>query len=297
MEKAETAAASVQWFPGHMAKTRRLMRDHMKLVDLVVELRDARIPRASANPEIEKLVGQKPRVLLLNKSDTADDAKTKAWCAYYKDRGVPVLAVDCRSGKGLRAFPPLVEKTLADLLARRRARGIVGRPVRMMVVGVPNVGKSSLINRLASGRRTKVEDRPGVTRAKQWVKVEGGFELLDMPGVLWPKFEDPLVGENLAFTGAVKDDVLDIEGLAMRLAEKLYGDYPALLGARYKFAPEEAADLGGAELLTLIGKKRGMLLSGGEINIERAAITLLDEFRAGVIGRITLESVDGETPL
>lgn len=285
----ETTIPSIQWFPGHMAKTRRLMRDGLRLVDVVVELRDARIPHSSANPEIKQLVGQKPRILLLNKSDTADEAVNRAWCAFYQRQALPVLAVDCRSGKGLRAFPPLVEKTLAELLARRRAKGLVGRPLRMMVVGVPNVGKSSFINRMASAKRTKVEDRPGVTRAGQWVKVDGGFELLDMPGVLWPKFEDPLVGENLAFTGAVKDDVLDVEALAMRLIERLWRDYPTLLSARYRFAPDEATDLDGPALLALLGQKRGMLLPGGEIDYLRAAIALLDEFRAGKIGRISLE--------
>ena len=290
----ETTVPSIQWFPGHIAKTRRLMRDNLRLVDVVVELRDARIPASSANPEIGKLVGNKPRILLLNKSDMADERKTKAWCAMYGAKGLPVLAVDCRSGKGLKAFPALVEKTLAELLKRRRDRGIVGRPVRMMIVGVPNVGKSSLINRLASGRRTKVEDRPGVTRREQWVKVAGGMELLDMPGVLWPKFEDPLVGENLAFTGAVKDDVLDVEALAMRLLERLNREYANLLEARYRYTAEESAGLDGHGLLTLVGRKRGMLVAGGEVNTELAAITVLDEFRDGTIGRITLERPGGE---
>jgi ribosome biogenesis GTPase A len=282
-------APSIQWFPGHMAKTRRLMRENMSLVDIVIELRDARIPRGSANPEIDRLVENKPRVLLLNKSDMADPAKTKLWCDWYGKKGVPVLAVDCRSGKGLKSFQPLVEKTLSELLARRKARGIVGRPIRMMIVGVPNVGKSSLINRLAGNRKTKVEDRPGVTRTKQWVKVEGGMELLDMPGVLWPKFEDQEVGEHLAFTGAVKDDVIDIEALSSRLIERIQREYPAFLESRYRFTPEETEGLVGHELLSLMGKKRGMLIPGGEVNTERAAITLLDEYRGGIIGRITLE--------
>lgn len=289
----ETTNSSIQWFPGHMAKTRRLMRENLKLVDLVIELRDARIPRSSANPEIEKLAGGKPRILLLNKSDAADEGRTRLWLARYESEGVPALAVDCRSGKGLKRLPSLVEQTLAELLERRRTRGMVGRPVRMMVVGIPNVGKSSFINRLAGGKRAKVEDRPGVTRAKQWVKVEGGFELLDMPGVLWPKFEDPLVGEHLAFTGAVKDDVLDVEALAMRLAERLNREYPALLQARYKFTAEESAGLAGDGLLELLGRKRGMLVQGGAVNTERAAIALLDEFRGGAIGRITLETPEG----
>lgn len=292
MEQRSTVP-QVQWFPGHMAKTRRLMRDNMKLVDVVIELRDARVPRSSANPDIGKLVGNKPRIVLLNKADMADEVKTKVWCASFREEGLPVLAVDCRSGKGLKSFPPLVEKTLRELLERRRARGIVGRPLRMMVVGVPNVGKSSFINRLAAGRRAKVEDRPGVTRAKQWVTTGAGMELLDMPGVLWPKFEDPLVGEHLAFTGAVKDDVVDLEALAVRLLERLSADYPKLLAARYRYTAEEAEGLDGYGLLRLVGGKRGMLLPGGEINTERAAITVLDEFRAGTIGRVTLENPGG----
>lgn len=280
---------SIQWFPGHMAKTRRLMRESMGLVDIVVELRDARIPRSSANPEIERLVGKKPRVLLLNKSDMADEALTRRWCDHYKRKGVPAIAVDCRSGKGLKAFEPLVREALKEQLERFRSRGMAGRPIRMMIVGVPNVGKSSLINRLAGSRRAKVEDRPGVTRGRQWVKVEGGMELLDMPGVLWPKFEDPQVGEHLAFTGAVKDDVLDIEALSMRLLERLREDWPRLLCGRYRLEDGELGQGGGWELLRLVGGKRGMLLPGGEINTERAAIMVLDEFRSGAIGRITLE--------
>jgi ribosome biogenesis GTPase A len=294
-EEVEAQAPSIQWFPGHMAKTRRLMKENLRLVDIVVELRDARIPYSSQNPEIRKLVSGKPRALLLNKSDMADETKTRRWCAYYKEKGIPVLAVDCRSGKGLKSFSPFISDALADLLARRKDRGMSGRPVRLMIVGVPNVGKSSLINRLAGGKKAKVEDRPGVTRSKQWVKVAGGMELLDMPGVLWPKFEDPIVGENLAFTGAVKDDIIDIEALAVRLLERLSGLYPNLLAARYALADSEM-DGDGFALLSRIGEKRGMLLPGGAINTERAAIMLLDEYRAGQIGRITLEDVASQKP-
>ena len=282
-----TEIPSIQWFPGHMAKTRRLMQQHLRLVDIVVELRDARIPDSSKNPEIKKLVGQKPRLLLLNKSDIADPAVLGAWCDYYRAQNLPVMAADCRSGKGLRAFAPLVEQTLEPLIERRKARGAVGQPIRLMIVGVPNVGKSSLINRLAGTRRAKVEDRPGVTRGKQWVKIEAGMELLDMPGVLWPKFEDPLVGENLALTGAVKDDILDIEALAVRLLERLAAAYPTALAARYQIEAQQ--DASGYDLLQELGKRRGMLLPGGRVNTERAAIVLLDEFRAGKIGRISLE--------
>lgn len=289
----DSNSPTIQWFPGHMAKTRRLMRENMKLVDIVVELRDARIPYSSGNPEIRKLIGDKPRVLILNKSDMADAEITKKWSAYYRKQEIPVLVADCRSGKGINGFSPLIRSTLAPLLERRAAKGMAGRPIRLMIAGIPNAGKSSLINRLAGGRRAKVEDRPGVTRGKQWVKVENGMELLDMPGVLWPKFDDKAVAENLAFTGAIKDDIMDLEALASRLLERLNADYGKLLNARYKLADDDTAEKTGHELLSLIGKKRGMLLGGGEINLERAAITVLDEFRAGTIGEITLEKPKG----
>ncbi len=282
-----TEVPSIQWFPGHMAKTRRLMRENLPLVDIVVELLDARIPASSRNPEIDYLVTKKPRLVLLNKSDTADAQVTKAWCDYYNQRGIGALAVDCRSGSGLKGLLPLVKKVLYEELERRRAKGMQGKPIRMMIVGIPNVGKSSLINRLAGAKRAKVEDRPGVTRGKQWVSLDNGIDLLDMPGVLWPKFEDPKVGEKLAFTGAVKDDVLDIEHLAMRLLLQLAAEYPSLLDTRYKTG--DITGLDGIELLSLVAKKRGMLLPGGEVNLERAAITVLDEFRGGKIGRISLE--------
>ncbi len=282
-------APSIQWFPGHMTKARRMMESSLKLVDIVVELCDARIPASSRNPEIDRLVGRKPRILLLNKSDAADEALTRQWVAWYQSQGIPALAADCRSGKGLGGFLPLVRKTLSAELERRVQRGMSGKPIRMMIAGIPNVGKSSLINRLAGSRRTKVEDRPGVTRGRQWVSLEGGVDLLDTPGVLWPKFEDPLVGERLAFTGAVKDDVVDLEYLAMRLLWLLQGEYPALLTKRYSFTPQETEGAEPYDLLCLLGKKRGMVVRGGEINTERAAITLLDEFRSGKLGRITLE--------
>lgn len=290
-QQMETMAPipAIQWFPGHMTKTRRLMESRLKLVDLVVELTDARIPASSRNPEIDRLVGQKPRVVLLNKCDSADEAATKAWLNWYAARGIPALATDCRSGKGLKGFLPMVRQALAPLLERRAAKGMGGQPIRLMIVGVPNVGKSSLINRLAGSKRAKVEDRPGVTRGQQWVTLEGGVELLDMPGVLWPKFQDPEVGEKLAFTGAVKDDVVDLELLAMRLLWLLRGRYQDLLTARYKIKPEELEGLEPYELLCLVGRKRGMLISGGEVNTERAAITVLDEFRSGKLGRITLD--------
>lgn len=281
---------SIQWFPGHMAKTRRLMKESMRLVDIVVELTDARIPASSRNPEIDRLVGGKPRIILLNKCDSADEAMTKRWVSYYQEAGIPAIPTDCRSGKGLGAFLPLVKKTLEQLLERRAAKGMGGQPIRMMIVGIPNVGKSSLINRLAGGRRAKVEDRPGVTRGRQWVALAGGFELLDMPGVLWPKFEDPEVGERLAFTGAVKDQVLDTELLSMRLLLLLKARYGKVLEERYHIPEHDLQNADALGLLTLVGKKRGMLIAGGEVNTERAAITVLDEFRGGKLGRITLEA-------
>ena len=285
-----TEAPSIQWFPGHMAKTRRLMRESLRLVDIVVEVIDARIPISSRNPELPGLVGQKPRIVLLNKCDAADDAVTRDWCSYYKEQGVVAIPTDCRSGKGIKQFVPAVKEVLRPLLERRAQKGMQGAPIRMMIVGIPNVGKSSFINRMAGSRRTKVEDRPGVTRGRQWVNLENGIDLLDMPGVLWPKFEDKRVGEYLAFTGAVKDNVVDIELLSMRLLELLNGRYHRLLCDRYKLTDEETAEIEAYDLLKLVARKRGMLQPGGEANTERAAIAVLDEFRSGKIGQITLET-------
>ncbi len=280
---------SIQWFPGHMAKTRRLMKESLPLVDIIIELRDARIPFSSANPEMEKMTGGKPRIILLNKSDAADESVTQSWCSYLAREGVCALSVDCRSGRGLNRVVPLAKTLLKDELDRRAARGMAGRPIRMMVVGIPNAGKSSFINRMAGSKRTKVEDRPGVTRGKQWVSLPGGVELLDMPGVLWPKFDDPTVGEHLAFTGAVRDDILDTGLLAMRLGTLLWRDYPQLLRERYRLPESTPTDIHPEELLNLIAKKRGMLISGGEVDFERVSAMLLDEFRGGKLGRISLE--------
>ncbi len=285
-----TEAPSIQWFPGHMAKTRRLMRESLRLVDIVVEVIDARIPISSRNPELPELVGKKPRIILLNKCDAADEAITQKWCEYYKERGITALPTDCRSGRGIKQFVPAVKEVLRPLLERRAQKGMQGAPIRMMIVGIPNVGKSSFINRMAGSRRTKVEDRPGVTRGRQWVNLDNGIDLLDMPGILWPKFEDKRVGEYLAFTGAVKDDVVDIELLAMRLLELLNGRYHEALCQRYKLTDEETAEIEAYDLLELVARKRGMLQSGGQVNTERAAIAVLDEFRSGKIGRITLET-------
>lgn len=285
-----TEAPSIQWFPGHMAKTRRLMRESLRLVDIVVEVIDARIPISSRNPELPELIGKKPRIILLNKCDAADETITRKWCEYYKERGIAALPTDCRSGRGIKQFIPAVKEVLSPLLERRAQKGMQGAPVRMMIVGIPNVGKSSFINRMAGSRRAKVEDRPGVTRGRQWVNLDNGVDLLDMPGILWPKFEDKRVGEYLAFTGAVKDDVVDIELLAMRLLELLNERYHEALCQRYKLSDEETADIGAYDLLELVARRRGMLQSGGQVNTERAAIAVLDEFRSGKIGRITLET-------
>ena len=227
---------SIQWFPGHMAKTRRLMKENLKLVDVVVELTDARIPFSSRNPEMKGLVGGKPRIVILNKCDMADEALTSEWIEHYKSKGLNAIATDCRSGRGLNRLAPVAREVLKKELEKRASKGMEGKPIRMMIVGIPNVGKSSFINRVAGGRRAKVEDRPGVTRGKQWVTLENGIDMLDMPGVLWPKFEDKTVGEHLAFTGAVKDDIIDIESLAMRLADLLNREYHELLCERYKLS-------------------------------------------------------------
>ena len=282
-----TEMPSIQWFPGHMAKTRRLIGESLPLVDLVIEITDARIPRSSRNPELDKWLAEKPRLLLLNKSDCADEAVTKRWVAFYGEQGLTALPTDCKSGRGVNAILPAIRAELASLLKRRQEKGIAGKPLRVMAVGIPNVGKSSLINRLAGSKRARVEDRPGVTRGRQWVRISPELELLDMPGVLWPTFEDPAVGEHLAFTGAVKDDVVDIELLAMRLLQLLNREYPKLLLERYKVEADPETEA--FELLELVGRKRGMLISGGEVNTERAAITVLDEYRSGKLGRISLE--------
>ena len=278
----------IQWFPGHMAKTRRAITANLKLADAVVELVDARTPLSSRNPEIDSLTGNKPRLLLLNKSDLADSRATQMWLDHFAKNNITALSVDCRSGKGMnRVMPELKNIVLSELMAKRERSGMAGAPIRLMILGIPNVGKSSLINRMAGSKRTKVEDRPGVTRVKQWVKLKDNTELLDMPGVLWPKFEDQSAAIRLAFTGAISDDILDVETLAMKLLSFLAGSYPDSLKERYKL--EVSGSETGIELLEAVGKKRGMMLSGGVINTERAAITVLDEFRSGKLGRITLE--------
>lgn len=282
---------SVHWYPGHMTRTKRQIEKSLKLVDIAAEMIDARVPVSSRNPVLDSLIQNKPRVILMNKSDLADPAQTERWIRFYQSQGISAVALDSRSGKNLKAFFPLVRDVLSERIAAWRAKGMVGRPIRVMVVGVPNVGKSSFINKLSRGGKANVEDRPGVTRSNQWFTLGGGFELLDTPGVLWPKFEDPLVGERLAFTGAVKDDVLDTEHLAARLLEVLCVSYPAPLKERYKLQDVDFTGMKGHEVLALIAKKRGMLISGGEVDTERAAITVLDEFRGAKLGRVTLEQV------
>lgn len=278
---------NIQWFPGHMAKTRRLMTDSLRLVDAVIEVTDSRIPYSSRNPEMDRLVGRKPRIVLLNKSDAANETVTSRWIDYYKRQGIPSIATDCKSGKNINRVIPLVKEVLKDEIAKWTAKGMVGRPVRIMIVGIPNVGKSSLINRLAGSKRAKVEDRPGVTRGKQWVTLANDVELLDMPGVLWPKFEDQDVGLSLAFTGAVKDDIMDMESLACFFIKKLRTVSCDAFKERYNVdVTDEDTDY---EVLEKIGRRRGFLVSGGEINTERAAIILIDEFRSGKLGRISLE--------
>ncbi len=282
-----TEIPSIQWFPGHMAKTKRMIKASLPLVDAVVEIIDARIPNSSKNPDLQTLIEGKPRVVILNKCDTADEASVQKWISWYNKQGITAIATDCRSGRGVNKFVPAVKSVLKDMLTKYEAKGMTGRVIHVMVVGIPNVGKSSFINRLAKQKKAKVEDRPGVTLNKQWVKIADDVELLDMPGVLWPKFEDKTVGERLAFTGAVKDDVVDVEALASRLLYVLNGMYRDTLTSRYKIQTEDEED--GYEILKKVGKSRGMLISGGEINTERAAITVLDEFRSGKLGRVTLE--------
>lgn len=286
---------NIQWYPGHMTKTRRQMEADLKHVDIVVELVDARIPISSRNPDIDALCGDKPRIVMLNRADQADPQMTKIWTNYFiKERGMQAAAVDSRSGAGVGQMVSLSQNALKEQISKWREKGQVGRPVRAMVVGVPNVGKSTFINKLARRRSAKAGDRPGVTRGKQWVSVDKGLELLDTPGILWPKFEDETTGLHLAFTGAVKDEVTDVEGLACALLELLRDRYPRVLAERYKLT--DLAGKQGWELLEQGARKRGMLISGGEADTERMAKVLLDEFRSGKLGRFTLEAPEDIRP-
>ena len=277
----------VQWFPGHMAKTRRLIKESLSLVDAVCEIVDARIPESSRNPELDEIVGSKPRIVLLNKCDLADPNATARKIKELAEKGVTALPVDCRSGKGLDKFQPAVREVLKEKIRINTEKGMAGKALRVMVVGIPNTGKSSFINRMAGKIRAKVADKPGVTRRNQWFAIGSGIELLDTPGVLWPKFEDPEVGFKLAFIGSVKDEILDSQEIAVRLLVVLQKNYPDRLTERYKITDFE--DLEPYELLELIGRKRGMLIKGGEIDTERAAVALLDEYRSGKLGKLTLD--------
>ncbi|MBQ1404772.1 MAG: ribosome biogenesis GTPase YlqF [Oscillospiraceae bacterium] len=283
----ETEQLQIQWYPGHMTKTRRMMESDLRLVDAVCEIVDARIPVSSRNPDLDSICGDKPRMIILNRIDMADPARTKQWAAWFKAREMAVIQTDCKSRKGIADFAPALRRLLADKLRRYAEKGMVGKPLKVMVVGIPNVGKSTFINQVAGRKGAKAENRPGVTRGKQWVTVDQGLLLLDTPGILWPKFEDPEVGVRLAFTGAVKDDILDLESLAARLAGVLWRNYPEAMRARYKLDP--APDVSDPDLLLEIGKRRGYLISGGEIDLERTSRVLLEEYRAAKIGRFTLE--------
>ncbi len=282
----------IQWFPGHMAKTRRKIKESLALVDMVIEVIDARIPYSSRNPEIDTLVGSKPRLIIMNKADMADDAATRCWVTHFQKKGYFVLPADCKTGKGLSKLEAMMNEALAEEREKWRKKGMVGRPVRAMVVGIPNVGKSTFINRLTKGTRAKAEDRPGVTRGNQWFTLSSGAQLLDTPGVLWPKFEDQQAALRLAFTGAIRDQILDVEELACDLLNLFANHYRAFLLERYKLTeplPENSYDL-----LETVGRKRGMLISGGEVDTMRAANMLLDEYRAGKCGHITLEYPEDE---
>jgi len=278
---------TIQWFPGHMTKAERMIGENMKLVDAVCELIDARIPFSSRNPDIARLAGEKPRLVILNRVDLADPAVTALWRAHFKARGVPVLETDSRSGKGVASFAAAVRGLLQDRLAELAAKGQGGRPLRCMVLGIPNVGKSTFINKVAGRKAAAAANKPGVTRGKQWITVDRGLELLDTPGILWPRFESQEVGQALAWTGAVRDEIMDRETLAANLMLRLRALYPEAVEQRYKFTP--AAEKNGYELLEQAAQKRGFLISRGEYDLERMAAVLLEEFRSGKLGRLSLE--------
>ena len=281
-----TENMNIQWYPGHMTKTRRQIEADLKQVDAVCEIVDARIPMSSRNPDIDAICGSKPRIIVLNRMDLADPAATRRWKDYFKSRGMAVIATDCKTRQGITDFTPAARAACAEKLQRDAARGM-NRPLRVMVVGIPNVGKSTLINQISGRKGAKAENRPGVTRGKQWVTVDSGLQLLDTPGILWPKFEDPEVGMMLAYTGAVKEGVLDLEELACRLLELLLKYYPHVLAERYQVQAQPGTP--GYELLEMAGRKRGYLLRGAEVHTERMAKVLMDEFRSGKLGKFTLE--------
>lgn len=278
---------NIQWFPGHMTKTRRKIQEILPIIDAVAEIVDARIPISSRNPDLLDIIKDKPLMILLNKCEMADPKETAKWIDYYKSLGVSAVPIDCKTGKGIGNFKEMVKTTLADKLEVFRSKGMVGKPLRVMVVGIPNVGKSTFINSIAGKGRVKAENRPGVTRGNQWVTIDKQLELLDTPGVLWPKFEDKEVGDKLAFIGSVKDEILDSETLAVRLINVLRNGYSDRLTERFKITGFD--DKEDYEILEMIGRKRGMLISGGEIDCERASVMLLDEYRGGKLGRLSLE--------
>ena len=282
-----TDEMNIQWYPGHMTKTRRRMEEDLKYVDAVCEILDARIPISSRNPDIDAICGNKPRMIILNRIDMADPKRTKAWAACFRQRGMAVIETDCKSRKGIADFAPTLRRLLADKLRRYAEKGMAGKPLKVMVVGIPNVGKSTFINQIAGRKGAKAENRPGVTRGKQWVSIDQGLLLLDTPGILWPKFEDPEVGARLAYTGAVKDDILDLETLSSHLIALLWRDYPEAVKNRFKI--EADPDTPSAELLEQAGRRRGFLLPGGVVDVERTAKVLLEEYRSCKLGRFTLE--------
>jgi len=280
---------NIQWYPGHMTKARRMISENLKLIDAVCEIIDARIPLSSRNPDLDEMTGGKPRLLILNRVDQADPVITKKWVAHFKKNGAAVLETDSKSGKGIGDLHRAVRALLADKIEKFALSGQTGRQLRLMVVGIPNVGKSSFINRAAKRKAAQTSDKPGVTRGKQWISLAGGLELLDTPGVLWPKFEDQTVAENLAFTGAIRDAIMDTETLGANLMLRLHDYYPTRLKERYKI--DESENRSGFELLSLAAAGRGFLISGGEYDIKRMADVLLDEFRGGKLGRISLEQL------
>ena len=281
-----------QWYPGHMTKAKRMMQENIKLIDLVIELVDARIPLSSRNPDIDQLAGNKSRIVLLNKSDLADPHFNKQWTTYFQEKGAHVLEINSKSGAGVKSIQGLVQEACKEKIERDRKRGIMNRPVRAMVAGIPNVGKSTFINSFAGKSVTLVGNKPGVTKGKQWIRLNKELELLDTPGILWPKFEDQKVGLRIAWIGSINEDILDIRELAMTLLSYLYEEYPGVINAKYGI--EECAD--GFEALERVARKRGCLKKGGEADIERASGILMDDYRAGKIGRITLERVEKELP-
>lgn len=280
---------NIQWFPGHMTKTKRQIQASLKLVDAVAEIIDARIPVSSRNPDLDSIIQNKPRVVLMNKCDIADPSSTQKWINYFKNNGIVAIPIDCKTGRGINKFVSSVNEVLKEKIEKQKAKGLLNPTVRVMIVGIPNVGKSTFINRISKNRKAKAEDKPGVTRGNQWFTINKGFEVLDTPGVLWPKFEDKIVGERLAFTGAVKDQIMDTELLAMRLLDFLKVEKNPIFVERFKLQNEPIENIESYELLELIGRKRGMLISGGEIDTERAAIMLLDEYRSAKLGKYTFE--------